>query len=79
MKKKSSANRLPIIEWIETFYLPVFLKWLAAMGMEDTAEQEALKDQLADLRSRFPYSEYMESGKGGMWDWLKSLLGKGGG
>ena len=79
MRKKSSANRLPIIEWIETFYLPVFLEWLAAMGSEDAAREEALRAQLVDLRSKFPFSGEREAEKGGMWDWLKSLLGKGGG
>ncbi len=76
--RKKSANRLPIIEWIETFYLPVFLQWLAAMGTEDAAQQETLREQLVDLRNRFPYSGEIDSEKGGLWDWLKSLLGKGG-
>jgi hypothetical protein len=78
MRKKSAANRLPIIEWIETFYLPVFLEWLAAMGTEDTAQQEELKEKLADLRNRFPYSGEIGPGKGGLWDWIRSILGKGG-
>jgi nitrate reductase assembly molybdenum cofactor insertion protein NarJ len=76
MKKKSGANRLPIIEWIETYYLPVFLQWLAAMGTEDTARQEAMREELADLRSRFPYSGEMGSEKAGLWVWIRSLLRK---
>lgn len=77
MGKKLSANRLPIIEWIETFYLPVFLDWLAAMGGDDSARQETLRKQLADIRSKFPFSEEISEEKGGVWDWLKSLLKKG--
>jgi hypothetical protein len=76
MKKNSGKNRLPIIEWIETYYLPVFLQWLAAMGTEDTDRQEAMREELADLRARFPYTGEMGSEKAGLWMWIKSLLGK---
>ena len=78
MRKKSSANRLPIIEWIETYYLPVFLEWLTAMGTEDAAQQAELKEKLMELRNRFPYSGEIGAAKGGLWDWIRSLLGKGG-
>lgn len=76
MRKKSGADRLPIIEWIETYYIPVFLEWLAAMGTEDKDRQDAIREELAEIRSKFPYSAQMASEKAGLWVWIKSLLNK---
>ncbi len=78
MKQKSSDSRLPIIEWIEQLYMPVFMEWIAAMGAGDETRQRELKSRLDELKSHFPYSEMlarMEKGGGGLWAWIKSLMG----